>query len=72
MTDHTSRMYVEIETKLSWSIEQDTGYHVNKTGQWRDQSYKYGLCRHQNWTVMIDQIGCGLSRKDDKLMWSII
>lgn len=29
MIDHTSAIYVKIETELSWTIKQDAVYHEN-------------------------------------------
>ena len=38
--DHTSTVYVENETELSWSIRPGAIYYENEIEQWRDWSYK--------------------------------
>ena len=73
MTNHTSMIYAENETKLSWSIELGAIYDKNKIGQWHDQLNRSGLRRKRNWLVMTNRIECQLWWKPDKTtMWRIV
>ena len=73
MTDCICTIYVEDKTELLWSIGPGSVYHDNQTRQWHYRSYRCNLCWKQNWAIMIDWIGCGLSQKLDRTMtWSIV
>ena len=73
MTDCIGTIYAEDKTELLWSIGPGSVYHDNQTRQWHYWSYRYNLCWKQNWAIMIDWIGCGLSQKLDKTTtWSIV
>ena len=60
MTDLISLLYFKTENELLGPIWTGAVYDENQTGQWPDQSYKYGLCRKQNCVVVINQSRCSL------------
>lgn len=43
--DHTSVVYVENDTELSWLIGPSIVCNENQTGQWRDPLYRFTLRR---------------------------
>ena len=45
VNDHTSAIYVENESELSRPIWDGAIYDVEQKGQWRDRSYRCGLCQ---------------------------
>lgn len=51
MTDRIDVVFIENETELLWPIRLSMVYDENKTGQQRDQSYKFDLGWNRNWTV---------------------
>ena len=54
MVDLIGAFYIEIDTKLSWSIELGAICDENHTKQWRDRSYKCSICFHDtkwSWSI---------------------
>ena len=62
--------------KWNWTIKLiklGVIYYENQKGQWHERSYMYGLHRKRHRVVMIDQTGCSLWWKPDKIRtWLII
>ena len=62
--------------KWNWTIKLiklGVIYYENQKGQWHERSYMYGLHRKRHRVVVIDQTGCSLWWKPDKIRtWLII
>ena len=66
MTNCIGVIYVKNNIVLLWLVRLGVVYDENQTRKHRDQLYKCGLCRNQDWNVGTYLIECNLWRKQDK------
>ena len=73
VTNSKGVISIEYDTQVSWPIRQCAVYDDDQIWNRRDWSYNSALLRKQNWTIMIDLLGCGLWwRLDRTTMWQIV